>query len=497
MGLTRGARNCYAFPVMVTTQPNGVDDSLSIALPRVKPRPNPQKYASWHSALLLGSDASVFALAGFASLAITHTDAGAFAHRADVILTLVFAAAVVLMIYDKLGLYRRSFGSSPRDELYASFAGSLLGLIPPALLLVLLPGLAPFRHQLAIAVGFSAVGVSISRVGLSLVFERFAPARPRRIVVAGTPERVDALPGQLSLRGADAILRMPLARFDAELDEVASHGDVARLSWLEHATAWHCDTLLLTEALPPELMPAILRLCEARGMRLAFAQMRLRPHAYDLKVGRDGGVAMLYPQHLAVCTPGADIIRRVFDLALTVPALILLAPLLAVVSLGILIDSGRPIFFRQTRVGRYGKNFDILKFRTMRVDAEAESGPQWAKPGEPRVNRFGRLLRRWSIDELPQLINVLRGEMSLIGPRPERPFYVDQFRALVPRYDERNLVRPGITGWAQINMRRILDPSAVGEKLSYDLFYLEHWSLFLDATILLKTAAEFLFHEAA
>jgi lipopolysaccharide/colanic/teichoic acid biosynthesis glycosyltransferase len=95
------------------------------------------------------------------------------------------------------------------------------------------------------------------------------------------------------------------------------------------------------------------------------------------------------------------------------------------------------------------------------------------------------------------LINVLRGEMSLIGPRPERPFYVDQFRALVPRYDERNLVRPGITGWAQINMRRILDPSAVGEKLSYDLFYLEHWSLFLDATILLKTAAEFLFHEAA
>jgi exopolysaccharide biosynthesis polyprenyl glycosylphosphotransferase len=482
---------------MVTTQPNGVDESLGITLPRVKPRPNPQQYAGWHSGLLLASDVTVFVAAGLASLALTHTDPTAFTQRADVVLALVFAAAVVLMIYDRLGLYKRSFGSSPRDELYASFAGSLLGLIPPALLLVLLPGLAPYRHQLAIAVGFSAVGLSLSRVGLTLLRDRIAPPRPRRIVVAGTPERVDALPGQLSLRGRDAILRMPLARFDEELDEVGVHGDVSRLSWIEHASAWNCDTLLLTEALPPELMPAILRVCEANGMRLAFAQMRLRPHAYDLEVRRDGGVALLYPQHLAVCTPGADLIRRTFDLALTVPALLLLSPLLLVVGLGIAIDSGRPIFFRQTRVGRFGKTFEILKFRTMRVDAEAESGPTWAKQGESRVTRFGRWLRRTSIDELPQLLNVLRGEMSLIGPRPERPFYVEQFRARVPRYDERHLVRPGITGWAQVNMRRILDPSAATEKLAYDLFYLEHWSLFLDATILLKTAAEFLFHDAA
>jgi exopolysaccharide biosynthesis polyprenyl glycosylphosphotransferase len=482
---------------MVTLQPNGVDDSLGIALPRVKPRPHPHQYAGWHSALLLISDAVVFTAAGAASLALTHTDPAAFAQRADVILALVFAAAVVLMIYDRMGLYRRSFGTSPRDELYASFAGSLLGLIPPVILLVMLPGLAPYRHELAIAVGLSATGIAISRVGLTLLRDKIAPPRPRRIVVAGTPDRVDALPGQLSLRGRDAILRMPLIRFDEELEEVARHGDVSRISWLDHATTWNCDTLLVTEALPPVLMPPILRFCEAHGMRLAFAQSRIRPHAYDLEVKRDGSVALLYPQHLAVCTPGADAIRRVFDLALTAPAVVLLSPLLALVSLAIVLDSGRPIFFRQTRVGRFGKTFDVLKFRTMRVDAEAESGPQWAKPGEPRITRIGRWLRRTSIDELPQLLNVLRGEMSLIGPRPERPFYVDRFRAMLPRYDERHMVRPGITGWAQINMRRILDPSSVGEKLSYDLFYLEHWSLFLDATILLKTAAEFLFHEAA
>ena len=206
---------------------------------------------------------------------------------------------------------------------------------------------------------------------------------------------------------------------------------------------------------------------------------------------------MLYPQQLAICTPGADVLRRIFDLAWTLPALVLLAPLFGLLALGVALDSGRPVFFRQERVGRNGKVFDVLKFRTMRVDAEAGTGPIWASAGEARVTRFGRWLRRTSLDELPQLINVLRGEMSLVGPRPERPYYVERFRALMPRYDERHLVRPGITGWAQINMRRVLQPSAAGEKLSHDLFYLEHWSIFLDATIVLKTAAEFLFHDAA
>jgi lipopolysaccharide/colanic/teichoic acid biosynthesis glycosyltransferase len=106
-------------------------------------------------------------------------------------------------------------------------------------------------------------------------------------------------------------------------------------------------------------------------------------------------------------------------------------------------------------------------------------------------------LRRTSLDELPQLFNVLRGEMSLVGPRPERPFYVEQFKKILPRYDERHLVRPGITGWSHINMRRNVDTSAIGERLSYDLFYLEHWSPFMDLLILCKTGFEFLFHSAA
>jgi lipopolysaccharide/colanic/teichoic acid biosynthesis glycosyltransferase len=155
------------------------------------------------------------------------------------------------------------------------------------------------------------------------------------------------------------------------------------------------------------------------------------------------------------------------------------------------------MLYRQVRVGRLGAEFEILKFRTMRRDAESQTGPIWTRNGETRTTRIGRFLRRMSLDELPQLINVLRGEMSISGPRPERPFYVEQFRKMFRRYDERHLIRPGITGWAQINMRRQLDPSEIGEKLSYDLFFLEHWSPFMDIMILCKTAAEFLFHRAA
>ena len=482
---------------MVTLRQDGIDDSLGIAFPRIKPRPTPSRYAAWQRALLLVNDIAVFFASALLALVVTKTPLAAVLARADVVLALFFAAAIAFLIYERVGLYRHSVGGSTRDEIYSSLAASVLRLLPPAALLILLPSLAPFRHQLAVAVAFSAAGISLTRLGLRVLRDHITPPRSRRIAVAGTPARVEALPSQLSLTGRDSILRLPLEEFDEEVNEVAINGNVEQLSWLEHATNWNCDTLIVTEALPTSVMPALLRAIEARGIELAFAPMRIKPHACDFRVRRDGGLALLYPQSLAVTTPGADFLRRVFDLMITIPALVAVTPLLIAIALAIAVDSGRPIFFRQRRVGRYGKEFDVLKFRTMRNDAEDETGPQWAKAGESRVTRLGRWLRRTSFDELPQLINVLRGDMSLVGPRPERPYYVERFRAIVPRYDERHLVRPGITGWAQINMRRILEPKEVGEKLSYDLFYLEHWSIFLDATIFLKTLAEFLFQKAA
>ncbi len=133
----------------------------------------------------------------------------------------------------------------------------------------------------------------------------------------------------------------------------------------------------------------------------------------------------------------------------------------------------------------------------MRLGAEDEGGAVWATKDDPRKTRIGTFLRRFSIDELPQLFNVLRGNMSLVGPRPERPVFVDLFRTTLARYDERHLVAPGITGWSQVHMKRVLETSAAGEKLEYDLQYVENWSLFLDISVLFQTLCEFLFHRAA
>ena len=170
---------------------------------------------------------------------------------------------------------------------------------------------------------------------------------------------------------------------------------------------------------------------------------------------------------------------------------------MALAAIAIYLEDGRPLLYRQARVGVNGQIFEILKFRSMRVNAESQTGPVWARHGDGRVTKVGAILRRTSMDELPQLINVLRGEMSIVGPRPERPVFVEAFRTVLPRYDERHLVRPGITGWSQVHMKRVLGPSQVGEKLSYDLFYVENWGLFMDISVVFKTAVEFLFHRAA
>ncbi|MNT55239.1 UDP-N-acetylgalactosamine-undecaprenyl-phosphate N-acetylgalactosaminephosphotransferase [compost metagenome] len=146
-------------------------------------------------------------------------------------------------------------------------------------------------------------------------------------------------------------------------------------------------------------------------------------------------------------------------------------------------------------MGRDGRLFNIYKFRTMRTNAETTSGPVWAKEGDPRTTRIGAILRRLSIDELPQLWNVFIGDMSLVGPRPERPFFIDQFRTYIPKYMDRHLVRSGLTGWAQANGLRG-EEGTIEERTRYDIYYVENWSLLFDIRIIVKTALEVLSHKA-
>lgn len=178
--------------------------------------------------------------------------------------------------------------------------------------------------------------------------------------------------------------------------------------------------------------------------------------------------------------------KRCFDVAAALSLLVFLAPLLVLAAVAIRLDSRGPILYRQRRIGRRGREFEIYKFRSMRTDAEKD-GARWAAADDDRITRVGRFIRRTRIDEIPQAINILRGEMSFVGPRPERPEFVRLLEKEIPHYHERHLVKPGITGWAQVKHEYTASVEGARTKLTYDLFYIKHFSLLLDFLIVLMT----------
>ena len=180
-------------------------------------------------------------------------------------------------------------------------------------------------------------------------------------------------------------------------------------------------------------------------------------------------------------------IKRIMDSVSAIVGLVLSSPIMLITAFIVRLDSPGPILYRQKRLGLDGTVFTLYKFRTMRADAEARSGAVWAGSRDARVTRSGKLLRSWRLDEIPQLINVLRGEMSLVGPRPERPEFVETLDAAIPFYKERLLVQPGITGWAQVKYPYAASIDAARRKLQYDLYYIKHMSFSLDGLILLRT----------
>ncbi len=180
-------------------------------------------------------------------------------------------------------------------------------------------------------------------------------------------------------------------------------------------------------------------------------------------------------------------IKRALDLGFAIIGLLVSLPIMALVALAVRLDSKGPAIYRQQRVGLGGREFEVLKFRSMCVDAEQANGAQWASHDDPRVTRVGRFIRKFRLDELPQFVNVIRGEMSFVGPRPERKVFVEQLRKEISYYDERHSVRPGLTGWAQVEYAYGSTAEDAYRKLEFDLFYLKNMSIFFDCAIVLKT----------
>jgi exopolysaccharide biosynthesis polyprenyl glycosylphosphotransferase len=469
-------------------------DNDFAALPHSDARPGVHSYSRRWVAALVVSDVVLFLTATVL--------AGLFVRQfwvSSVVLHHIaipasLTAVLSVLVFWQLGLYRASFAMSVRDEFYHVIAALSLASAPVLIAFSIFPMISTSRVVAIFALLFAIAMVGSARAVLHRVRDTLALAYPRRIAVVGHPSRLDAAEDALRSLPNGRIYRIAVSN----IDDVAAIGPegIESLPWFRHAAAWGCDTVVFTEILAPSLMPYVLRAAERLGMTIAFAPPRVRAHAYDLELQTVGKQTLIVAKPLKATTPGARLGKRVFDVAVSVVALLIFAPAMIASAIAILLEDGGPVLYRQERVGRDGATFPIFKFRSMRTDAEKD-GARLATIGDARVTRVGKFLRRTSLDELPQLFNVLRGEMSVVGPRPERPVFVEQFEQLYPRYAERHLVAPGITGWAQIYGKRVLGFDDVPEKLRGDLFYVENWTPFMDVAVCMKTAAEVLFHRAA
>jgi exopolysaccharide biosynthesis polyprenyl glycosylphosphotransferase len=255
----------------------------------------------------------------------------------------------------------------------------------------------------------------------------------------------------------------------------------------ELVDAFDVETLIVATSLSRE--PAILRLL--RPLRCAGVEVIDYVFLYEM-LAQEIPIDHINDEWLMNAAMNSSVIhirkvKRIMDFLVAAFGLILAAPICLVTALVIRIDSPGTVFYRQKRSGIDGHPYMVLKFRTMRQDAEAASGAVWSTSGDARITRVGKFLRKWRIDEIPQLINVLKGEMSLVGPRPERPEFVDTLAAAIPFYRERLLVPPGVTGWAQVKYPYASNIEGARRKLQYDLYYIKHMGFFLDCLILLRT----------
>ena len=406
---------------------------------------------------------------------------------------IVGALAVVLwpLSLRAMGLYRPQRHKTPLDEVFGVFKATLAAGLLLVALTYFVREYRYSRGMLALFTALSFLGVSLARVFFKelLQFLRRRGYNLRYILVLGAGrlarqalEQID-LHRELGFRpvGCLSVTRKRVGTSVAGAEVIGTLRDLRGV-----LTSRGVDQVMV--ALPSRSMhhlPRIMEVCADTTV-----DVKLVPDVYQYAtlfggLEEFGGLPIVNLQSTGVLGINA-LAKRAFDFCLSLAMLALLSPALLVMAIVVKATSSGTVLFAQERVGLDGKPFRMLKFRTMRADAEA-AGPQFAERADPRVTPIGAWLRRTSLDELPQLWNVFKGDMSLVGPRPERPVFIDQFRRRIPRYQLRHMVKSGMTGWAQIHGLR--GNTSIQKRVEYDLYYIEHWSLLLDLKILARTIA--------
>jgi Undecaprenyl-phosphate glucose phosphotransferase len=394
------------------------------------------------------------------------------------------------------GMYTLKRGTSRIDEAFkiavtvslGTFAAFLLNALLPQLQRDLVP--VPLTSQILLF-GWAAATVADSL--LRFVYRSFQYRLRRhgidirRVLIVGAREPgrvVNQTIGRLPKLGYQVVgFLSDSIDVGSQIDQIPVLGRIGSLGRVVRATRADEVIIALSGRSSPEIFD-IVTLAEDEAV-----DIKLYPDSFQLitnneiSVGDISGLPLINIKNVALDNPLNRALKRALDLVVALVILTLLSPVMLLIALLIKLDSPGPVFFVQERVGLDGIPFPCLKFRGMRADA-AHLG-NWTTKDDPRVTNIGRFLRRYSLDELPQFMNVLRGEMSVIGPRPEQPVWVERFSQSIPRYVRRHKQKAGITGWAQVNGLR--GDTSIEERTRYDLYYIENWSLLFDLRIMIKT----------
>ncbi len=397
----------------------------------------------------------------------------------------VFVALILAMMF-ATGLYTRAYGRDMPTIVLRLLASFGLAFIAFAVVFYLWPGLWVWRDAVALAVGLALGGVLVAR----LVFVRVCDldAFKRRILVVGTGLRaanIERLAANDYGHGfaptafvpaGDAKIAVSSARVVEDCDSLAALARAQRVD----------EIVVAVEDRRGGLPVKALLECKLEGLRVVDYESFMERETGRVDLESVHPSWMIYSDGF-VAGPLRDAVKRAFDVTVSLVVLAFVLPLMATTALAIRLESPGPALYRQERIGRGGRRFTLLKFRSMRTDAEGDGMPRWAAENDPRVTRVGAFIRKTRIDELPQLINVLKGDMSFVGPRPERPYFVERLTAALPYYAARHRVKPGITGWAQLNYPYGASLEDAKAKLQYDLYYVKNFSVFLDLIILMQT----------
>lgn len=406
-------------------------------------------------------------------------------YRGDVVL----AALLALLVFPACSLYRSWRGESLGHEILRVWAA--WAVVLAALLIVNWAMKTTAAYSRVWLGGWFMGGAVLFAVhrAVARLFLRQIRARgvdARKVVIVGATHagrKIAAAMRNNPWTGLQVVGYVATPYDEVAMEGTRRLGDIDSL--LKRGDALGCEQLWI--ALPMRAEGDIRDIVDA--LENSAVTLRLVPDlfGYELLNQRAtelAGVPVITLRGSRI-TGRARVLKLVEDRVLSALILILISPVMALLAIGVKLSSPGPVFYRQTRVGLDGKEFRMLKFRSMPVNVEA-AGVKWGSAQSKPVTRLGRLMRRTSLDELPQFINVLRGDMSIVGPRPERPMFVEQFRHEIPAYMQKHLVKAGITGWAQIHGLR--GDTDLGKRIEYDLFYIRNWSLMLDLQIIARTA---------